>query len=365
MVDKFVPPIGSDGRIKVPDPNDPRRYSIPNSSRDYDIDGKGTLGRSGNRINKTEKEKGMGFFDEMEKKGVNISPEQKKTIEDRFLKALQYEPVIGFFGKTGVGKSSLCNALFGEKICEISDYRACTRDAKKVLLDIGGKGLTLMDVPGVGETNERDKEYAELYAKLLPEIDMCLWVLKADDRAISTDEKFYEDIVKPHIEQGKKFFFVLNQADKIEPTEEWDVEGHKPGVNQASNIGLRKADVAQIFKHPETQIIAVSAKKKFNLVNLVDTIVFELPGIKRVTLYHKVPKENRSDEQEILAHKGLADEIRRIIQEELGNRAVELAEPYMHEDSFFQKATKFIRHIPVIGEPIAAGMELLGDLLGL
>ena len=265
----------------------------------------------------------MGFFDDLEKKGVIVSPEKKKTIEERFLKALQYEPVIGFFGKTGVGKSSLCNALFGEKICEISDVKACTRDTKKVLLDIGGKGLTLMDVPGVGETNERDEEYAELYARLLPELDLALWVLKADDRAFSSDEKFYEDIVKPHIQQGKPFYFVLNQVDKIEPFREWDVEGHKPGVTQFSNIDLKIADVARIFEHPNTQIVAVSANEKYNLVNLMDTIVYNLPGTKRVTLYHKVPKENRSKEQETYAKEGLTDEIRKIIREELGDRAAE------------------------------------------
>ena len=157
----------------------------------------------------------MSFFDELEKKGVIISPEQKKIIEERFTTSLQYEPVIAFLGKTGVGKSSLCNALFGEQICEISDIKACTRDTKKIVLDLGGKGLTLMDVPGVGESNERDKEYAELYANLLPELDLVLWVLKADDRAYSSDEKFYNDIVKPHIHQGKPFYFVLNQVDKV------------------------------------------------------------------------------------------------------------------------------------------------------
>jgi len=268
----------------------------------------------------------MDFFDELEKEGVIITPEQRKTIEERITMALQYEPTIGFFGKTGVGKSSLCNALFGEKICEISDIEACTRDTKKVLLDIGCKGVTLIDVPGFGESNERDAEYAELYAKLLPELDLVLWVLKADDRAFSSDEKFYNGIVKPHIQQGKPFFFVLNQVDKIEPFREWDFEGRKPGVNQLSNIDQKTEAVAQAFKHPKTKILSVSASEKYNLVNLVDSIVYNLPGIKRVTLYHKVPKENWSKEQEAFAKIGLADETKKIIREELGSEIAEEAD---------------------------------------
>jgi small GTP-binding protein len=284
----------------------------------------------------------MGFFEELTKNGVIITPEQQKTIEERFTKALQYEPVIGFFGKTGVGKSSLCNALFGEKICEISDTEPCTRDTKKVILDLGGKGLTLLDVPGVGETNERDTEYAELYAKLLPELDLVLWVLKADDRAFASDEKFYEDIVKPHIQQGKPFYFVLNQVDKIEPFREWDLEGHKPGVNQFTNIDQKISHVSGVFEHPKTQIVPASANEKYNLVNLMDTIVYALPGAKRVTLYHKVPKENRSKEQETFAREGMSDEIRKIIREELGDRAAEESEKAVKkEPSFLEKLLDF------------------------
>ncbi|TXE23946.1 ATP-binding cassette domain-containing protein [Serratia marcescens] len=35
-----------------------------------------------------------------------------RTILDRIRQTLHYEPVIGIMGKTGTGKSSLCNALF-------------------------------------------------------------------------------------------------------------------------------------------------------------------------------------------------------------------------------------------------------------
>ena len=38
-----------------------------------------------------------------------------------------YEPVISIMGKTGSGKSSLCNALFAGEISPVSDIAACTR----------------------------------------------------------------------------------------------------------------------------------------------------------------------------------------------------------------------------------------------
>lgn len=236
------------------------------------------------------------LFQTLQENGIEINDAQKTTIENKINNVLTYEPKIGVFGKTGVGKSSLCNALFGEDVCKISNVEACTRDAKSVLLSMpSGKGIKLIDVPGVGESCRRDEEYAELYSELLPELDVVLWLLKADDRAYASDENFYKNIVKPHIEQGKPFFFVLNQVDKLEPTQDWNLETHEPGVRQYSTMTKKIEAVSDFFQIPSSRIIAISSNEKYGLTALINEIIYALPNSKKITVYKQVNDEFKTE----------------------------------------------------------------------
>lgn len=256
------------------------------------------------------------IFDALEESGVVIEPKYRGSIESKLNQIMGYRPKVGFFGKTGAGKSSLCNAIFGQGICEISDVGACTREPKEVLMATGNsQGIALLDVPGVGESSERDAEYEELYKNILPELDIVLWVLKGDDRAFSSDEAFFKNLVRPYIERGRPFFFVLNQVDKIEPYREWDEKTHQPGPKQAQNIEAKKSYVAQAFDVPLAKVIAVSASEKFGLVPLVDSVVHALPQDKQFIVLNKVSEENRSEKSIKTASTGFWNTVKDIVVE--------------------------------------------------
>lgn len=176
-------------------------------------------------------------------------------------------------GKTGAGKSSLCNAIFQGEVTPISDVHACTRDVLRLRLSSGDHNLILVDLPGVGESEQRDKEYESLYRNILPELDLILWVIKADDRAFSVDERFYRRVMTDH---QQRILFIVNQADKIEPSHEWYVTGNAPSPHQLVNIEARLASIRQLFS-PLHPVCAVSARTEWNLPSMVETMMCCLP----------------------------------------------------------------------------------------
>ncbi len=143
-----------------------------------------------------------------------------RHILEHLRKLTSHEPVIGIMGKSGAGKSSLCNALFQGEVTPVSDVYAGTREVQRFRLSGHGHSMVITDLPGVGESRDRDAEYEALYRDILPELDLVLWLIKADDRALSVDEYFWRHILHRGHQQ---VLFVVTQADKTEPCHEWDI----------------------------------------------------------------------------------------------------------------------------------------------
>ncbi|HFT6597997.1 TPA: GTPase family protein [Klebsiella oxytoca] len=181
-----------------------------------------------------------------------------------------YEPIIGIMGKTGVGKSSLCNALFAGEVSPVSNVAACTRSPLRFRLAVGERFMTIVDLPGVGESESRDTEYAVLYRKLLPRLDLVLWLIKADDRALAVDEHFYRRVIGEAYQH--KVLFVISQSDKVEPTS----GGEKLSTKQKQNINRKICLLHELFQ-PVNPVCAVSVRLQWGLRVMAERMIRCLP----------------------------------------------------------------------------------------
>lgn len=248
---------------------------------------------------------------------VVSSQKYEDLVEDIKLKVeklRKYTPKVGVFGNSGVGKSSLCNALFGGAVAEISSVEACTRKAQHITIGAtnGSGGITLVDVPGIGEDPARQHEYTELYKKLAPDLDLVLWLIKSDDRNYACSIDAYSQVFnKP---DAPPVVFVITQTDKTNDSEDWNYEEYKPGGSQIKNLLTKEHDVSKRFSIPTNRIISIatSAKraKNYNIKNLVDLIVEVLPNEKKYSFTREAKEGNVSDEARKSAEKGIWDSVK-------------------------------------------------------
>lgn len=220
-----------------------------------------------------------------------------------------YTPRVGILGKTGAGKSFLCNALFGKNISKVSHSEGCTRDIQEILIgDDNAVGIRLIDVPGLGESKELNEEYIGLYKKLINDpkmqLDIILWAIKSGDRAASETIEAFKNIILP---SGIPVVVVVTQADTTYPPRQWNYETHTPGVDQLQNIKDSAVVISNKLGIQENLIIAVSAEEKYNLKTLLSTIVSIVPKEKKMSFTREAKKENVTKETKEEAKKSTWD----------------------------------------------------------
>ena len=225
-----------------------------------------------------------------------LPPNSAERILSRLQEAIRYEPVIGIMGKSGAGKSSLCNALFQQPVCLTSDLLGCTREPQRLVLDVGNRCMTLVDLPGVGETPEYDEEYLALYKALLAELDLIIWVLRADDRARATDITAYRALMVAGADPSR-FLFVLTQADRIPPVRDGEPWQASPSSEQCLSLAAVSAQVAGQLPS-SFPVMAVSAHTGYNLPALVELMVHALAVQASSAVYCQLKPENQTPDSD-------------------------------------------------------------------
>ncbi|QOT20922.1 GTPase [Paenarthrobacter sp. YJN-D] len=143
--------------------------------------------------------------------------------------------VVGFFGATGSGKSSLFNAVSGSELATATARRPTTseplagiwgEDGSGPLLDwldvkdrhvlppVTGfaeedSGLVLLDLPDFDSTRVENREIVQ---RMVGMVDVLVWVMDPQKYA---DAAVHNDFLRPMATHGAVTLVVLNQIDKL------------------------------------------------------------------------------------------------------------------------------------------------------
>lgn len=196
--------------------------------------------------------------------------ETRRTAHQSLVSKLKRDNVlrVGVFGITGVGKSTLCNALMEREHFRVSDMASCTRSVMETSFSIGNCQLALVDCPGLGEDLELDREYERYYKEVVAIVDLVLWVTRADVRMIRDDQYFIKGPFKKHVLKEHCFYLLVNMVDRIDPIQDWNTQGSCPGKSQSVNIQRKLAFLAGALCLPTSLIIPISAHKRYNIRQL-------------------------------------------------------------------------------------------------
>jgi small GTP-binding protein len=249
----------------------------------------------------------------LEEKLAQLPPNVQKILRRKMKDMISYSPKVAVFGKAGVGKSSICNKLFGRDAFHVSPVDEGTTSAQSVDVSLGDGEFTLIDLPGVGLNIEKDSSYAALYDKWLGDVDAILWVIKADDRALAEDEEFHRSKIAPKLRTKIPIIFVINQCDKIDPVDNWNRRENEPGAKQKINLELKRAQLSRLFKldakQSASRVVLVAADRHFGLQDLLLSIIESVPRHIRPSILNQASPEAVSKESVAATETAVQEEL--------------------------------------------------------
>lgn len=163
---------------------------------------------------------------------------------------------IAIVGRPNAGKSTLLNALLGQKVAIMSDKPNTTRHAIAGILNQDGHQLVFFDTPGIHKPQQQLGRVLNKNAYVaIEDCDVIAWIVDGSLGFGQGDQFIYERIKKTH----KPIIALFNQIDRLD----------------------KKKLLQRLTKFNEqfevNEIVPISALEKDNLAHMVQLFIQYLP----------------------------------------------------------------------------------------
>ncbi len=162
---------------------------------------------------------------------------------------------VNIVGNPNVGKSTLMNALVGERLSIITPKAQTTRHRILGIVNSEDFQIVFSDTPGIIKpAYELQESMMDFVKSAFEDADVLVYMVEMGEKELK-DEKFFKRILYSEI----PVILLINKIDKVNQEE-----------------ALEKLSFWQ-EKVPNAEVFLISALEKFNIEGVLDTIVEKLP----------------------------------------------------------------------------------------
>jgi GTPase len=168
---------------------------------------------------------------------------------------------VSVVGRPNVGKSTLVNALVGQKVCIVSAKPQTTRNRILAVVNRPGGQIVLFDTPGIHKPQHRMNErMVELAVRSLGQVDLVVWLVDMIKGYGPGDRHVLEALAKA----ARPVILGINKIDAVD----------KPQILPA----------IEEYRHlmPFVEIIPLSAKTGENVDVVAECLLAHLPPGERL-----------------------------------------------------------------------------------
>ncbi|MBR6792808.1 MAG: [Clostridia bacterium] len=178
-------------------------------------------------------------------------------------------PHIGFFGMRNAGKSSLVNAVTGQSLSLVSDFKGTTTDPVKKSMELLPLGpVVIIDTPGLDDEGVLGEQRVARARRMLEQTDIAVLVV---DSAVGLSP-LDRELLDSFNEKKLPYIIAMNKADLLTSIPEAHEKELYVSAETGLNVHTLKETIARLIK-----TTGEDKKLLADLVNRHDTVVLVTP----------------------------------------------------------------------------------------